>query len=306
MKTASSTSILRNSWMILALVVVLALLLSLNWYYFQRVRSGLDDEFSIRLQSLAALVSSTIDPSLFETMSPADGAAPGVDSLLSMLDRTKRDFQLSDILLLREDGVILLSLDTSLFRPGEFYPIWNMDHGSILSALEGTPSSTRLARAQGGTHFKAGYAPFPPGSEEARAVAAVEADAGFLGAVSDLRNMLTAATAASIIGLLIFIGFVVKATSSLLKTRESLLRSETLASMGRMAAGIAHEVRNPLFIIRSSAEKLRATHPDSSSEIEEFIIDEADRLDSIVGAYLQFARDEKSPAADADLSTILR
>ncbi len=303
MKKISSTAILKNIWMILALAMALTLFLSVNWYYFRNVRERLDVEFSIRLRSLAALVSASLAPETFADLSPQSLEGPDVKNRLRKI---ADDFDLSNILIVREDGVILLSLDDSLFPPGENYPLWNMDFETIVAALEGTPSSTGLVMSQDGSWFKAGYSPLAADSTEARAVAAVEADASFLLGLSDIRNMLTATTLVSIAGLAIFIGFIIKATSSLLWTRESLMRTDTLASMGRMAAGIAHEIRNPLFIIRGAAEKLQVLHPESSEEIESFIIEETDRLDSVLNAYLQFARDEKAPMSEGDLTVILR
>ncbi|MBU8923132.1 MAG: hypothetical protein KOO63_15040 [Bacteroidales bacterium] len=302
MKKTSSTAILKNIWMILALAMALTLFLSVNWYYFRNVRERLDIEFSIRLRSLAALVSASLDPEAFTDLAPL---SPEGTDVKNRLRKIADDFDLSNILVVREDGVILLSLDDSLFPPGENYPLWNMDFETIVSALEGTPSSTGLVMSQEGSWFKAGYSPLPAGSTEARAVAAVEADASFMLGLSDIRDMLTAASIVSIIGLIVFIGFVIKATSSLLWARESLMRADTLASMGRMAAGIAHEIRNPLFIIRGAAEKLQALHPESSKEIDTFIIEETDRLDSILTAYLQFAREEKAPMSEGDLAVIL-
>ncbi|MBN1164984.1 MAG: hypothetical protein JXB45_10435, partial [Candidatus Krumholzibacteriota bacterium] len=128
---------------------------------------------------------------------------------------------------------------------------------------------------------------------------------GFLQGVHDLRAMLIVITAVSIAGLVLFILFVTKAADSLIRARESLLHSETLASMGRMAAGIAHEIRNPLFIIRSSAEKIRALHPESSSDIDFFILEEVDRLNSVLTDYLLFARNESTSRQEVDLVKIL-
>ncbi len=288
------------------MTVILLLFLAVNWFYFIEIRTGLDREFSIRLKSLASLVSSSIDPDDFSDL-PADSLWRGdADSLLALLEGYAGDFELSNISILREDGVILMSIHPEFFRPGEIYPLWNMDYPAIIGALDGSPSSTALVSGQDNGYFKAGYAPVPPGTAGAPAVAAVEADADFLEGLSDLRTILIWATAVSVAGLLLFVWFFLKATSSLIRTRESLLQSETLATMGRMAAGIAHEIRNPLFIIRSSAEKLKDLHPENATEIDEFIMDETDRLNGILTEYLLFARNEPVRLQTGDLAAILR
>jgi signal transduction histidine kinase len=73
-----------------------------------------------------------------------------------------------------------------------------------------------------------------------------------------------------------------------------------------MAAGIAHEIRNPLFIIQSSAERLRRMHPEDSRDINTFIIEEVSRLDGILRDYLLVARNEPAPKVPLDLAVTLR
>ncbi len=305
MKKDSATAILRNFWMITAVVIIVAVFMSINWYYYRQIRDGLDREFSIRLQSLASLVSASVDPAeLNDMMGNFDIIGPA-GPVPDAFRKFSADFSLSNIAIIREDGMTLLSLSPELFPPGEIYPLWNMDYPEIIRALDGTPSATGLVRSHDGNYFKAGYAPIPPGSGASDFVTAVEANAEFLIGLGGLRNILLAATSLSIVGLLLFIWFVIKATSSLIRTRESLLHSETLASMGQMAAGIAHEIRNPLFIIRSSAEKLREAYPERSDEIDEFIIEETDRLNRILTDYLMFAKNEATGRSVCDLVTIL-
>jgi two-component system sensor histidine kinase HydH len=180
-----------------------------------------------------------------------------------------------------------------------------MDARQIIGALEGAPSATGLYRSPGGGYLKAGYAPVAAPGEQASAVAAVEADAEFLAGLQDLRAILIFATTLSAAGLIVFIWFAAMAARSLVRARESLLRAETLASMGRMAAGIAHEIRNPLFIIRGAAEKLKSACPGSSADIDELIVEEVDRLDAILTEYLLFARNEPVPKQKVDLAAVL-
>ncbi|MFC1857098.1 nitrogen regulation protein NR(II) [Thermodesulfobacteriota bacterium] len=77
-----------------------------------------------------------------------------------------------------------------------------------------------------------------------------------------------------------------------LKLREQLDRAEHLSSLGEMVAGISHEIRNPLGIIRSSAEllKKKMLEYDPSNAFPDIIVEEATRLNNIITDFLNFAR----------------
>jgi two-component system sensor histidine kinase HydH len=70
-------------------------------------------------------------------------------------------------------------------------------------------------------------------------------------------------------------------------------RSERLAALGQLSAGLAHEIRNPLSVIRGSAEilnqKLRPGEP-LTAELAGYISTEVERLNHLVGRFLDFAR----------------
>jgi signal transduction histidine kinase len=77
-----------------------------------------------------------------------------------------------------------------------------------------------------------------------------------------------------------------------LQLEEQLSRAKHLSSLGEMTAGISHEIRNPLGIIRSSAEllkkKMAILEPDNT--IPGVIVEEATRLDKIISDFLNYAR----------------
>lgn len=87
-----------------------------------------------------------------------------------------------------------------------------------------------------------------------------------------------------------------------------LHQNEKLASMGRIIASIAHEVRNPLGIIRSSAELLlhRASGMDSENkQILTAIYDESYRLSQTVNDFLDYARPKIPKQELLNLNTVL-
>jgi two-component system sensor histidine kinase HydH len=89
-------------------------------------------------------------------------------------------------------------------------------------------------------------------------------------------------------------------------SQRALLQHEKLAAVGRLAAGIAHEVRNPLGVIRSAASVVQegfGKHDDSWRACE-FIREETARLDGLVTALLDFAKPRPLRVQRVGLATV--
>ncbi|MGE4557099.1 MAG: nitrogen regulation protein NR(II) [Desulfovibrionaceae bacterium] len=87
-----------------------------------------------------------------------------------------------------------------------------------------------------------------------------------------------------------------------------LMQQEKLAGMGRMVAGVAHEIRNPLGIIRSSAELLLGkARKDNwgNTKILAAIVEESRRLSRIVTDFLDYARPKQPKQSVVDVSNLL-
>ena len=93
-----------------------------------------------------------------------------------------------------------------------------------------------------------------------------------------------------------------------LKTLEKAVeRSEKLASMGRMAAGIAHEIRNPLSSIKGLAQYFRNKFEEKSEsrEYASVMINEVDRLNRVIQGMLNFANPHEPKINPVDLNEII-
>ena len=77
------------------------------------------------------------------------------------------------------------------------------------------------------------------------------------------------------------------------QAQEEARRSERLAALGQLTAGLAHEIRNPLAVIKGSAEtltrRLQSADP-VTTEVAGYISSEVNRLNTIVTRFLNFAR----------------
>ncbi|MGO9310164.1 MAG: [Fe-Fe] hydrogenase large subunit C-terminal domain-containing protein [Spirochaetia bacterium] len=100
------------------------------------------------------------------------------------------------------------------------------------------------------------------------------------------------------------------AISDLKENQSRLIHAEKLASMGQMAAGIAHELNNPLGVILMYANILKedlAGRAEGGRQLEDIerIIRESERSRSIVRGILNFAREEKVDREPTDINALL-
>ena len=88
--------------------------------------------------------------------------------------------------------------------------------------------------------------------------------------------------------------------------RREAAQRERLSSLGRLSAVVAHEIRNPLMIIKSSVRAMRRDGAPAAIEAADSIDEEVRRLDKVITGVLDFARPIKFHLATADLSEICR
>lgn len=95
--------------------------------------------------------------------------------------------------------------------------------------------------------------------------------------------------------------------TELKEAQADLMVAAKFAFIGEVAAGIAHEIRTPLGIMRSSAQLLARSLPrtDGPQELVETIVDEVDRLDRVVDGLLQLARPRAPLIEPTQLAAVL-
>jgi signal transduction histidine kinase len=151
------------------------------------------------------------------------------------------------------------------------------------------------------------------GSLQAGVVIAVRAEAGDLVGllvVADdrVRDAISPEEASLLEALAAQIGVVVENSLAY----EQMKEKDRLVVLGQMAAGLAHEIRNPLGAIKGAAQLLAEPAPDghaadaSSKEFLGIILEEVERLDRVVGSVLDLARPRASAVMPTDVNAAVR
>jgi signal transduction histidine kinase len=92
-----------------------------------------------------------------------------------------------------------------------------------------------------------------------------------------------------------------------IKTQQvELIRQEKLASVGQLLAALAHDLRNPLGVIRSSAQLIldEDQTPAVKQEVAHYVIQEVDRIARLINDFLRYARQKPPEPKQLPLSTI--
>jgi|Deesub1362A_J573_1020465.scaffolds.fasta_scaffold00035_111 signal transduction histidine kinase len=88
---------------------------------------------------------------------------------------------------------------------------------------------------------------------------------------------------------------------------EALARQERLAVLGQLAAGLAHEIRNPLASIRGFCQLLDGLVTDEKSRgYLKVLVHEVDRMNNLIGEFVRMARPHAPQIVEVDLNVLVR
>ena len=128
---------------------------------------------------------------------------------------------------------------------------------------------------------------------------------GDMESVFRFQQLVTLITLCTSVLLFVFLLFFIRRAE---RAMEELHNNEKLVAMGRVVASIAHEIRNPLGIIRSSAElllKRSGTADTSTSRILQAVYDESKRLSQTVSDFLDFAKPHPKKDNPVDMGSLI-
>lgn len=273
-----------------------------SWRFLQDMGDFLEQDLGARLLSVATLTAEVTQSGEFAAEIASGRGALVSAPLNDILSNIHVENRLQGIYLVDESYRTIAS-SQGLFSHADRLTFIEEDSTVFLQALAGAPAVSEL-QVVAGNRFKNAYAPVFGPFNEVVAVVVVQASAEFFDLMRDFQRGMILGGVVSVALVVIFSVFLFWAISLLIKTNESLRQSERLAAMGQMAATVAHEIRNPLGIIKGTADVLKSKYDnqDAPDELFEYIPSEVRRLNRLVSDFLTFARDRDLERNATDLA----
>ena len=266
-------------------VIAAAVTVGTAFVAYHGMRDAFERESSQRLKRLARLAASQLSANDLADTRHTGPEGTGMLALQAQLDALCAAAGLANAAVLDDSGRVLYDVRAGLVEPGGASAYDSLAHGALARARAGGIVALPAFRRDD-HEVRAAAAPVPV---EPGVVLVTEAYPMWDPELARLRRDLLLLAAVSVLAVAALAALVMRANASQLALERRLSRAENLAAMGRMTATLAHEIKNPLAIIRGSARRLGKLEAEAQG-MADSVVDEVDRLSATVNRYLQFAR----------------
>lgn len=287
--------------LVFAAVAALVTLLTAVFAY-RSLHAAFEREFQARLAQVANIAASQVSSDDLDDVRRLGAGGSGFFALQAQLDPLRTVTGFSNLALVDTTGATLYDVvrgDTGIGSASAFD---SLAHDSLTAARGGRVAMAR-PYVRDGAETRAAFVPVISGGR-VQAVLIAEAQPSWDVELRQLGRRLALIAVVSLAAIAVLAGILLRVTGRQLTLERRLTRSENLAAMGRLTATLAHEIKNPLAIIRGSAKRLSKLEPEAQ-RMADSVIEEVDRLTRTVGRYLQFARVERDDAETGDFTAAL-
>jgi signal transduction histidine kinase len=284
-----------------AALAVLAMTV-LSWVSYRGVRATLEAEFSRRIESVASTIASQVSADDVADVQANGEEGHGYAALQVLLEELRATSRLANASVLDTARTVLYDCARAELLHGQS-PLDTIAAPAIARALGGAPSVSAVYSAREGD-VQAGFAPVVDENKRVVALVSVEATIEYQPVLDGLRRDFVLRTLIAALAIAVLAALFVRVAWGSQRLERRLSRAENLAAMGHLTATLAHEIKNPLAVIRGSAERLGKLEPEAK-RMADYVVEETDRLSRTVARYLQFARAEQGPGNGGDAITSL-
>jgi len=252
----------RTGWMAaLFMVSVLLLLAIANWWIYHRVEAVLDENLGERLSSVVRtlLATGTVQGYALQ----AEMGTFDENELLyidPVLKKVQEENELDAILLLDPIEFVVGYSSSDLYRVGGEYAHLETHGEAIVEAITIRDVTVSQTIPVGSIYLKSGFAPVFTftilGDEEVVGILVVEASADFLDVLGTVRGVMLSGMLATGLLLLLLVATYLGLQTQVRHARRALEREDRMVALGRLASQVAHEIRNPVGIIKYAARRM--------------------------------------------------
>ena len=274
---------------------------TLGWIYLQRIKTYFISDIRFRLENIANISAKLIDAADLTYIIPENESDPQVIYYQNLLYDIKSDNNLQDIYIL--DPTLQMLVDVSpriqadITRPMP-------DEDLVQNALRGRTSTGSL-KTLGDHKFLTAVTPLIDTDNHITGLLVVEVEAEFFDVLDQFDQGLLIFSILNIILILSVAFYLFRSISRVFFLQNQIKNQEHLVKLGEMAASVAHELRNPLGIMKGANSLIQKKYGSVKDEIFTYIPTELDRLNKIIEDFLIFARTRELNLQSVDLKNLL-
>jgi signal transduction histidine kinase len=271
---------------------------------YQRVRDAFARELGQRLVVVARAAASQIDPADVRDVRRFGRESDQFVGLELVFLSLLRAGGVAEAWLIDTSGVILADA-VNPRREGSRTPLDSLAPAAMNAVRRGETAVSDFYRVRGATRRAAVVPVAAPEGPAVAALVAVEGEPDYSATLAQLGRTLLLVGVVSLGALALFGTLFVRRAHSAVELERQLSRAQNLATMGQMTATLAHEIRNPLGIIRNAATRLGQLDAQAR-QMADFVVEEVDRLHRTLNRYLEFARGGEEVGGKGDALAALQ
>ncbi len=288
-------------WIIGIGLIVLLLANALGWLYLQRIKSFFISDLKFRLENIANLSAELIDATDLAYLYPADKSDPQYIYYQNRLFEIKENNNLQDIYILSP------TLETIIDVPTGINPEISQrspDRQLVNQALNGQTVTGEL-QSLGDQRFLTAITPLIDANNMITGLLVVEVPADFFDMLDQFDRGLLIFSFLNVVLILSVAFFLFRSIRRVLNLQELVKNQEHLVQLGEMAASVAHEIRNPLGIIKGANSLIQKKYGSQQDEVFSYIPAELERLNKLIEDFLSFARSREIRIQQINLKDLI-
>lgn len=285
-------------------LISLAALNLISWIFLQSLKKDLITELKNQILHIGQVTSRLIKGDDLERIVPGMENSQLVLYYQQLLYDIKVNNELENIVLLDPTGYLLIDFRLNYIIKDTLFA-FPIQSNLVKKASLGEIPDPFLIKSDD-QYFLSAYLPILNDYEEPVAILVMDAPLKFFSTLTKFEVGILYLGIGGIFILITFSLIIMISTKRLFAAEDRMKEQDRLVQLGQMVATVAHEIRNPLSIIKGTAEVLKKKYENLDDEMFSYIPTEIERLNRLVNQFLQFSRRSKLEMQQYDLNKKLK